>query len=289
VIAPAARRRLLGWSERTRRDLPWRRTRDPWAVLVSELMLQQTQVARVVPKYEAFLERYPDPAACAAAPVGDVVTAWAGLGYNRRAVNLHRCAVVVTEELGGRLPDDLDGLLALPGIGPYTARAVLAFAHERDVGVLDTNAARVLARVGGAPLGRAGAQAAADASVPPGEGWRWNQAMLDLGATVCRARSAACDACPIAAWCAWSLAGCPSPDPAVGSAGVSTRQSRFEGSHRQGRGRLVDALRERASIDEPDLAAAAGWPDDPARARSAADSLVADGIARWSGDALTWA
>jgi A/G-specific adenine glycosylase len=289
VIPAAGRRRLLVWSDETRRDLPWRRTRDPWAVMVSELMLQQTQVARVIPKYEAFLDRFPDPATCAAAPVGDVVTAWAGLGYNRRAVNLHRCARMVTDELGGALPDDLDGLLALPGIGPYTARAVLAFAHERDVGVLDTNAARVLARVGGASLAAKGAQEAADASVPAGEGWRWNEAMLDLGATVCRARSAACDACPIAAWCAWSLAGCPEPDPAVGSAGVSTPQSTFEGSHRQGRGRLVDALRERGAVDEPDLAAAAGWPDDAVRARAAADSLVADGIATWSGDALTWA
>ena len=289
MIPPAGRRRLLAWSDETRRDLPWRATRDPWAVLVSELMLQQTQVARVVPKYHAFLGRFPTPAACAAATVGDVVTAWAGLGYNRRAVNLHRCAVVVTDELGGRLPDDLDGLLALPGIGPYTARAVLAFAHERDVGVLDTNAARVLARTAGSSLSRRDAQAFADASVPRGEGWRWNQAMLDLGATVCRARSTACDACPISSWCSWSLAGRPEPDPAIGSAGVSAPQSRFEGSHRQGRGRLVDVLRTRGTIDEPELAAAAGWPDDPVRARSAADSLVADGIASWTRDALTLA
>jgi A/G-specific adenine glycosylase len=289
VIPPAARRRLLAWSDETIRDLPWRRTRDPWAVLVSELMLQQTQVARVVPKYHAFLDAFPTPAACAAASVGDVVTAWAGLGYNRRAVNLHRCATVVTDELDGRLPDDLDGLLALPGIGPYTARAILAFAHERDVGVLDTNAARVLARTSGSTLGRREAQEAADSVVPAGEGWRWNQAMLDLGATVCRARGAACEPCPLAAWCSWSLAGCPDPDPAVGSAGVSTPQSTFEGSNRQGRGRLVDALRDRGSIDEPELAVAAGWPDDPARARRAADSLVVDGIARWTGDALVWA
>ena len=289
VIPAPARRRLLAWSDETRRDLPWRRTRDPWAVLVSELMLQQTQVARVVPKYHAFLDRYPTPAACAATTVGEVVTAWAGLGYNRRAVNLHRCATVVTQELDGLLPDELDGLLALPGIGPYTARAVLAFAFERDVGVLDTNAARVLARTSGSSLGRRDAQAAADASVPAGEGWRWNQAMLDLGATTCRARSADCASCPLAAWCAWSLAGCPDPDPAVGSAGVSTPQSRFEGSHRQGRGRLVDRLRASGVVDEPDLAGAAGWPDDPGRARIAADSLVADGIARWSGDTLVWA
>lgn len=289
MIPAAARQRLLAWSDATRRDLPWRATRDPWRVLVSELMLQQTQVARVIPKYEAFLDRYPTPAACAAATVGDIVTTWAGLGYNRRAVNLHRCAVVVTNELAGRIPDDLEALLALPGIGPYTARAVLAFAHERDVGVLDTNAARVLARVAGAPLGRSRAQVEADAAVPAGEGWRWNQAMLDLGATVCTARAAACEGCPLARCCTWSRAGCPPPDPAVGSAGVSGPQSRFEGSHRQGRGRLVDALRERGSVAEPELAAAAGWPDDLARARAAAESLVDDGIARWRGDTLVWA
>src|SRR5690606_14991271 len=135
---------LLGWFSGVARDLPWRRTRDPWSVLVSELMLQQTQVARVLPRYSAFLARWPTPAMCAAASVGEVVEAWAGLGYNRRAVHLHRCAVVVVDEHGGRLPTDLPGLLALPGIGPYTARAVLAFAHEADeVGVVDTNAARV--------------------------------------------------------------------------------------------------------------------------------------------------
>ena len=123
---------LLGWFADRQRDLPWRRTRDPWAIVVSELMLQQTQVARVVPRYEAFLQRWPTPAACARAPLSDVINAWAGLGYNRRAVNLHRCARQVVAAHGGRVPDDLPGLLALPGIGPYTARAVLAFAHEAD-------------------------------------------------------------------------------------------------------------------------------------------------------------
>ena len=128
---------LLSWAARDGRDLPWRRTRDPWAVLVSELMLQQTQVPRVVSRWPAFLERFPTPGACAAAPAGDVVRAWAGLGYNRRAVNVHRAATAVVERHGGRLPSALADLLALPGIGPYTARAVLAFAFEADVGVLD--------------------------------------------------------------------------------------------------------------------------------------------------------
>jgi A/G-specific adenine glycosylase len=270
---------LLGWSEHSRRDLPWRRTRDPWAVLVSELMLQQTQVSRVVPKYLAFVETYPTPAACAAASVGEIVRCWAGLGYNRRAVNLHRCAVRVVDEHDGCLPDRLDALLALPGIGPYTARAVLAFARERDVGVVDTNAARVLARLGGGSLTRAEVQARADAAVPDGHGWAWNQAMLDLGATVCTSRNPACRSCPLVAWCSWHGSGWPDPDPARGSAGTSTGQSRFEGSDRQGRGRIVATLRADGRIEAADLAASAGWPDDPIRAGAALASLVRDGLA----------
>ncbi len=271
---------LLDWFGRRQRDLPWRRTRDPWAVLVSELMLQQTQVARVLPKYEGFVDRWPTASACAAAPLGDVVTAWAGLGYNRRAVNLHRCAQQVVERHGGGLPDDLASLLALPGIGPYTARAVLAFAFESDeVGVLDTNAARVLARWSGRSLGRAEAQRLADASVAPSAGWAWNQAMLDLGATVCVPRTPRCDECPVAGGCAWHQAGLPAPDPAIGSAGVSTGQSRFDGSDRQGRGRLVDVLRL-GPVPAEDLARVMGWPDDPERAARVAATVVADGLAQ---------
>ena len=268
---------LLRWFDERRRDLPWRRTRDPWAVLGSELMLQQTQVARVLPRYEAFLARWPTPATCAAAPLAEVVEAWAGLGYNRRAVNLHRAAALVAARADGAFPDDLAGLLALPGVGPYTARAVLAFAFEADVGVVDTNAARVLARWTGRSLRPAEVQAAADAAVPHGQGWAWNQAMLDLGATVCRPRPH-CDVCPVSSWCEWALAGRPAPDPAVGSAGVAGGQSRFEGSDRQGRGRLVDALR-RGPVRADGLAAAMGWPDDPARADRVAATLVADGLA----------
>lgn len=272
---------VLAWWDGVDRDLPWRRTRDPWAILVSEVMLQQTQVARVIPKWHAFLDRFPDPPACAAAPVAAVIEAWAGLGYNRRGVALHRCAQVVTEEHDGRLPDDLPALLALPGVGPYTARAVLAFAFERDVAVLDTNVARVLARRTGRPLRPREAQEAADALVPEGQGWAWNQAVLDLGAQVCRARSPRCAACPLQGSCAWRGEG---PDPAVGSAGVSGGQSRFEGSDRQGRGRLVDALR-RGPVR--DLAAAAGWPEDPERAQRVADTLVRDGLAVLDDDTLT--
>ncbi|MEY2567022.1 MAG: A/G-specific adenine glycosylase [Actinomycetota bacterium] len=226
-------------------------------------MLQQTQVTRVIPKYDAFMVRFPTVASCASASAGDVVRMWAGLGYNRRAVNLHRAAVA----MGDRVPDDLDGLMALPGIGPYTARAVLAFAYERDVGVLDVNVARSLARL----HGRAVSQAEADALVPAGEGWAWNQALLDLGATVCTARSPRCDECPVASDCVWRGSGGDDPF-------VATRQSPFEGSDRQGRGRLVDALRL-GPVACGDIAAVCGWPDDPDRADRIAASLVTDGLA----------
>lgn len=273
---------LLRWGSLAPRDLPWRDTRDPWAVLVSEAMLQQTQVARVVPRYHAFLARFPTVVACADASAGAVVEAWAGLGYNRRAVALHRLAVVVRDEHGGALPDDLASLLRLPGVGAYTARAVLAFAHERDVAVVDTNVARVLARRAGRRLSSREAQALADRLVPSGQGWAWNQWMLDLGATVCVARRPRCGDCPVVAGCAWRGEG---PDPAIGSAGVTGRQSTFAGSDRQGRGRLVDALR-RGPVALDDLAAATGWPDDPPRAHRVAEGLVRDGLACRDGDVL---
>jgi A/G-specific adenine glycosylase len=242
-------------------------------------MLQQTQVSRVVPKWHAFLARFPTPASCAAAPSGEVVALWAGLGYNRRALNLHRAAVAVVADHGGRVPGDLDALLALPGIGPYTARAVLVFAYERDIGLVDTNAGRFLARaVAGRPLARAEAQAVADAAVPPGHGWAWGQAVFDLGAGRCTKRAPGCGGCPLRGVCQWQLSGGLGPDPAGGSAGVSTPQSRFEGSFRQGRGRLVDALRV-GPLPGPAVALAAGWPADPERAEAAARSLVADGLA----------
>lgn len=282
---------LLSWSAAAGRDLPWRRTRDPWAVVVSEVMLQQTQVARVVARYAEFLDWFPTPAACAAAPVADVVRSWAGLGYNRRAVGLWRLATAVVERHGGRLPGDLASLLALPTVGPYTARAVLAFAFEVDVGVVDVNAARVLARTAGTSLTGPVAQERADALVPAGSGWAWNQAVLDLGATVCTRRAPRCGDCPVAAWCGWRAASAAGPDgptpadPSVGSAGTGMPQSAFAGSDRQGRGRLVDALR-RGPVPWPGVAAAAGWPDDDDRARRVAASLVADGLADVVGSGL---
>ena len=270
---------LLGWWRAEGRDLPWRHTRDPWAVLVSELMLQQTQVPRVQTRWPAFLQRFPTPADCAASPAGDVVRAWAGLGYNRRALNLHRCAVAVVERHGGALPEDLDALRALPGIGPYTSRAVLVFAYGHDIGLVDTNAGRFLARAGaGRPLAPREAQELADDLVPHGEGWAWGQAVFDLGATVCLKRGPRCGECPIRSSCAWALAGWSGPDPVAGSAGISGPQSTFEGSDRQGRGRLVDALRA-GPVHATQLATVCGWPDDQVRAGRVAAGLVADGLA----------
>jgi A/G-specific adenine glycosylase len=235
------------------RDLPWRAERDPWRILVSEVMLQQTQVERVIPKWNAFLAAFPTPADCAAASLGDVLRLWQGLGYPRRARNLQAAAMAVVNCHGGQLPDDLDDLLALPGIGPYTARAVLAFAFERDVAVVDTNIARILARTAGERLTPKQAQARADEAVPSGRGWVWNQVVMDLGATLCRP-TPKCEACPLTASCAWHVSGHPAPDPATGSAGVSGKQARFEGSDRQARGKILAAvgvgIRPAADFDE---------------------------------------
>ena len=252
-------------------------------MLVSELMLQQTQVARVTERYVRFLDRFPTVVACATSPLGDVIEEWAGLGYNRRAVHLHRTATACVEQHGGELPATLAELLALPGIGPYTARAVLVFAHERDIGLVDTNAGRFVARcLAGRPLSAKEAQATADAGVPDGWGWTWGQAVFDLGASVCTKRDPRCDECPVRLHCAWAQAGFPPPDPIEGSAGISAPQSRFDGSDRQGRGRLVDALRA-GPVAVEELPAVMGWPDDPERAGRVAARVVADGLAVFDG------
>ena len=274
---------LLEWGRASRRDLPWRRTRDPWAVLVAEIMLQQTGVERVIPKWEAFLERFPTPGACASATLADVLELWQGLGYPRRGRNLWLTARACADRHGGELPAELDPLLALPGIGPYTARAVLTFAHELSVGVVDTNIARILARCEGRQLTRAEAQRVADSWVAEEQPWEWNQTLMDVGAGWCRP-DPRCDlGCPLAAGCGWNLAGRPDPDPAVGSAGVSRRQARFEGSDRQARGRLLAAL-----VDGPvavsDVARVTGLDDDLARAGAVAGSLVRDGLVRRDAD-----
>ncbi len=263
-------RALLAWGRRHLRDLPWRATRDPWHVLVAEVMLQQTQVDRVVPRWTEFCDRWPTPADFAAAPAADVLTAWQGMGYPRRALNLHRAAQQVVDLHGGALPADLDALLALPGVGPYTARAVLAFAFEADAAVVDTNVGRVLARRAGERLTPRAAQQAADDWLPAGRAWLWNQTVLDLGATVCRPVPA-CSTCPVADGCAWR--GGSGVDPADGSAAVSRKQGRFDGSLRQARGAVMAALADGAvqvgALDLP-----GGHAADDVVASLAADGLV---------------
>jgi A/G-specific adenine glycosylase len=271
-LAEADTAAVLGWGLPRLRDLPWRQTRDPWAVLVSEVMLQQTQALRVVPKWLAFLAEFPTPAACAEAPLGDVLRLWQGLGYPRRARNLHGAATAIVA--AGSFPSSLEGLLALPGVGQYTARAVMVFAFESEVAVVDTNIARVYARVVGRRLTPRGAQAAADSALPVAQAWAWNQCLMDLGALLCRPSSPGCVECPLRWRCAWHGVG---DDPAVGSAGVSGRQARFEGSDRQGRGRLMRAAGS-GPIAAADVAVAAGWPTQPSRAATVAASLVADGL-----------
>jgi A/G-specific adenine glycosylase len=243
---------LLRWYEREARDLPWRRTRDPWAILVSEVMLQQTQAARVVPYYERFLARFPDPAACAAAPAAAVLRAWSGLGYNRRALALHRAAGVVARE---GWPDDLS---SLPGVGPYTAAAVASFAFGASVLAVDVNVRRVLSRRG------------LEVAEPSPQ---LNQALMELGATVCTARAPRCDVCPLAE-------GCEGPG---GAAPRGRARARFEDTDRFVRGRVVAALAEGSSL--PDVA--------PERLERALDGLERDGLIersegqlRLPGDAL---
>ncbi len=248
-------------------------------------MLQQTQVTRVVPHYERFLEAFPTPEACARARPADVVRLWSGLGYNRRALNLHRAASVIATEHGGTVPSGDAVLRALPGIGAYTARAVRSFAFGEDVATVDTNAVRVLARcVAGAPLSVRAAMDLGDRLMPAGESWEFNQSVFDLGATVCTAEPT-CAQCPLRRQCAWQKAQTDrtgtTADPWRASPGV-TPQSAFLGSDRQGRGRLLDALR-RGGVRDSALAGACGWPDDPGRAQRVAAALVDEGFARWSG------
>ncbi len=262
---------VLAWGVPRLRDLPWRRTRDPWAILVSEVMLQQTQVPRVIPRWESCLTRFPSSGACAGASLADVLRAWQGLGFPRRARDLHATARQV-DALGG-FPRDLDGLLALPGVGSYTARALMAFAFELDAAVVDTNIARVYARVNGRRLTPARVQAVADAMLPSGDAWVWNQCLMDLGAVLCRPAAPGCGECPVGARCAWLRSG--GPDPAVGSANVSTRQSRFEGSERQARGRLMKAL-----SGGPVLRADVAWvmQRDEETAARLLDALLGEGL-----------
>ena len=202
----AFQRRLLAWYRVHQRRLPWRETRDPYKILVSEIMLQQTQVERVVPKYREFLRRYPTLRALAAAGTAELRRVWYPLGYNVRPLRLRQIARRTLREHGGRIPDSYDGLLAMDGIGRYTAGAVLSFAFERDAPILDTNVARLLSRYFGLRGGPKGGStrrlwALAEAVIPAGQGYTINQAMMDFGATVCTARAPLCATCALKRQC----------------------------------------------------------------------------------------
>jgi A/G-specific adenine glycosylase len=267
--------RLLRWYDANARDLPWRRPGvSAWAVLVSEIMLQQTQVARVEPVWQEWMQRWPTPAALAAAAPGDAVRAWGRLGYPRRALRLHGAAAAIVDRYSGTVPSSYNELRTLPGVGDYTAAAVAAFAYDRRQAVLDTNVRRVYRRVfdGTDDMPRsptATERAAAQQRVPLGRPGTYSVAVMELGAVVCTARAPRCDACPIRTACSWTARGRP---PALRRRAAQ----RYEGTDRQARGRLLAVLRRH---DEPVPAAAldVAWPIAAQRAR-ALDGLIADGL-----------
>lgn len=269
---------LLEWYDANARDLPWRRpTATPWGVLVSEFMLQQTPVARVLPVYDAWLARWPRPVDLADAPSGEAIRAWGRLGYPRRAIRLHAVATVIRDQHAGEVPDSLEALRLLPGVGDYTASAVLAFAFGRRQPVLDTNVRRVLGRlVGGIELPPPAVTVAekdlATTLLPLDEptAATWSVGVMELGALVCTAASPRCGDCPVTGSCAWRAAGYPAYD------GPPRRGQAWSGTDRQCRGRLMAVAREAAG---PVGAGAMSrvWPDDRQRARCL-ESLVADGL-----------
>ena len=269
---------VSSWYAVAARDLPWRRPGvSPWAVLVSEVMLQQTPVARVLPAYEAWLARWPDPHALAADSPGEAVRMWGKLGYPRRALRLHECAVAVVERFDGELPADVALLESLPGIGTYTARAIAVFAFGQRHPVVDTNVRRVVARavVGQGDAGPPSTTrdlAAVDALLPPDDAAaaRASIALMELGALICTARTPVCAACPIERSCAWVQAGRPP------YAGPTLRPQRFAGTDRQVRGLLMDVLRNATGpVARTELDVV--WTEPEQRTR-ALDSLVTDGL-----------
>ncbi len=281
-LAPA----LVAWYRDNARDLPWRAPGfGAWGVLVSEFMLQQTPVNRVIPHLDAWLALWPTPAALAKASPADAVRQWANLGYPRRALWLHRAAVEIRDRHDGVVPRQVDQLLALTGIGDYTARAVAVFAYGDHHPVVDTNTRRVLARAidGQAQPGPPSRRdlAAMDALLPADAATSAvvNAAAMELGALVCTARGPRCTECPLRAMCAWRAAGYPD------TGDTRRRQARYEGSDRQARGAVLKQLREASEHAVPIDDVAADWPDALQRDR-AIDSLVADGLAEAVGGEL---
>ncbi|SIT78075.1 A/G-specific adenine glycosylase [Microbacterium sp. RU33B] len=277
---------LIAWYRDNARDLPWRRPGfGAWGTLVSEFMLQQTPVARVIPHLDAWLARWPTPTDLAADPPAEAVRQWANLGYPRRALWLHRAAVELRDRHGGEVPRDVEALLALTGIGDYTARAVAVFAFGDRHPVVDTNTRRVLARaIDGrshpSPPGKRDL-AAMEAILPADDvdAAVVNAAAMELGAVVCTARAPRCEACPLAALCAWRADGYPD------TGDERRRQAKYEGSDRQARGAVLKVLRDASSHEVPLDDVIADWPDARQRDR-AIDSLIADGLAEASAGAL---
>lgn len=278
MTASALHEVVLGWYDEHARDLPWRQSDiSAWSVLVSEVMLQQTPVARVLPAYTAWLERFPTPAALAAAPVGEAVRHWGRLGYPRRALRLHAAAVVCVRSHHGQVPRDLHDLLALPGVGAYSARAVASFAYRQRHPVVDTNVRRVLARAvdGQADPGPPSAirdLQAGQALLPddPETAARWAIAVMELGALVCTARAPRCSGCPLHDSCAWRRAGAPA------YTGPVRQGQAFAGTDRQVRGRLLDVVRSSdGPVTHEQLSAV--W-DEPEQRDRALASLLADGL-----------
>ena len=278
AVDPALRDAVLDWYDATGRELAFRTRSDPYAVLVSELMAQQTQAARAAEAWTSWMARFPSVEALAAAPVADVLRAWAGLGYNRRAVHLHRAAQAIVAEHGGRVPSAVGELEALPGVGPYTARAVAAIAFGQPVGAVDVNVKRVLGRiVAGGPeaIPASAMQGIADASVPPDRAGAWTHALMDVGQRVCRPRRPNCADCPAIAWCAYAAGVRPAVD--VGGAPARPRRPEpaFESTNRWLRGRILARARD-----------AVGWSPfvdaigehGPGAVRAAVIALARDGL-----------
>jgi A/G-specific adenine glycosylase len=277
VADAALVRALIRWFDVHERPLPWRSS-TPWGVLVSEFMLQQTPVDRVLPVWPRWMERWPTPADLARAPMADALRAWGRLGYPRRAQRLHQSAVAITEQHGGEVPADMAALRQLPGVGDYTAAAILAFAYGRRSIVLDTNVRRVLARtLAGTERAPShvttGERARADALWPSAHrrSARWSAAVMEFGALVCTARQPSCTTCPVVHACAWTAAGQPAAPVA------RQRQAEYSGSDRQVRGRIMAVLRD-SPVPVPASAIEAAWPDEAQRGR-ALDGLLVDGLA----------
>ncbi|MFV0459680.1 MAG: A/G-specific adenine glycosylase [Actinomycetales bacterium] len=278
--------RVLAWYADAARDLPWRTPgTSPWGVLVSEVMSQQTPVARVVPYWQEWMRTWPTPADLAAAAPADVVRAWGRLGYPRRALRLRESAQAILDRHDGDVPADALALRALPGIGEYTAAAVAVFAFGQRHSVVDVNVRRVLARaLGGtaepAPSLTASERALAEVALPadPPTAATWSVAVMELGALVCTARTPDCPGCPLLDVCAWQKNGRPA------HTGPARRTQAWDGTDRQARGRILALLREASVADQAMLTSA--WPHDDIQLRRAIDSLVADGLAECAPDGL---